>query len=315
MALLTLLLAVGLWQWTQISVLIQRDSWLISFTQKLSPANNAQRVLLTIAVPALVLTVVFALLSSGGVLLSALEAVVTIVVLIYSLGRGDWDIRVSQLRAAWDEGNGERALSLIQPLVAPWQSTVTAVDHEAGEPGTKEGTCKEPESIGGPGGESVRWQVKVMRALAYYGFERSFTVIFWFVLLGPVAVFVYRLSHLAVQSSELNDVEAAYAKKWLWLLEWPVLRLLGLTFALTGHFMGCIEHWRICAFCGQRSTQAVLSHYIQGALHIDATNFDVDPLACKSGFCDVVINLDAIVSLYGRTLLLWVCAITILWVF
>ena len=98
----------------------------------------------------------------------------------------------------------------------------------------------------------------------YMGFERFFAVVFWFVVLGPVGAFGYRFTQLWLTSSaetnnnleELSpDMPKVQLEKnnqihhWLWLIEWPAVRILGLSYAITGNFSGCIQAWKNIALC------------------------------------------------------------------
>ena len=76
----------------------------------------------------------------------------------------------------------------------------------------------------------------VQRALLYEGLQRWFSVLFYFVLLGPAAALAYRLLQLCRDS-----FEPELAGRWLFLLDWIPARLLAATFALTGDFIGSRE--------------------------------------------------------------------------
>ena len=137
----------------------------------------------------------------------------------------------------------------------------------------------------------------VLDEAGYRGFERMFVVLFWFFLVGPLGAFAYRCMFLF--SRQYLD-ENPLAKKVLWVAEWPAVRLLGLTFALTGNFVGCYRHWKNCVFCAHRTTVEVLSPMILGALSVD------DDLAQT---CDVTRReLELLDRLYTRTLWFWLAA-------
>jgi AmpE protein len=53
-------------------------------------------------------------------------------------------------------------------------------------------------------------------------------------ILGPIGALMYRLVFLANQKDSENEL----VDRWLWLLEWPVARVVGISFALTGNFSG-----------------------------------------------------------------------------
>ncbi len=279
MSLLIMLLAMVLWRWTPLAHYLQKDHWLLLFLGAIKPKAGRYAIHLALLIPASLLAIGLWFLKDFSGLLNA---IVTLLVLMYSFGRGDWSIQVESLKAAWRSDDAERGLKLIKQ----WQPAIE-ID------------------------EKMDWKISAMRAIAYHGFERSFPVIFWFLVLGPVGALVYRLGVVLAHSDKVTESELRSAKHWLWLTEWLPLRVLGFSFALTGNFMGCIEHWRACALCGVRSTSAVLSHYIQGALQLPSVTDEETALACQEGFCDVLIDIRIIASLYSRTLLFWVCIILI----
>ncbi|WP_370981316.1 histidine kinase [Agaribacterium sp. ZY112] len=136
----------------------------------------------------------------------------------------------------------------------------------------------------------------VLDQAGYRGFERMFAVLFWFFVLGPVGALMYRLVFI---QGEQNPNEKL-AARWLWLLEWPAVRLLGLTFALTGNFSGCMEHWRDCVLCARRRTIDILSPMILGALSVR------DDLEQS---CEVTRKeLTLMSKLFQRSLWFWIAA-------
>jgi AmpE protein len=82
-------------------------------------------------------------------------------------------------------------------------------------------------------------------------------------------------------------------------MEWPVVRLMAISFALTGNFMGCIQRWQDSLFCLKTPSDRVLGNAISGALSID-----VD---CQLGCDDIANELLALKSLLFRTSLFWLC--------
>ncbi|QJD60642.1 regulatory signaling modulator protein AmpE [Pseudomonas sp. gcc21] len=70
-----------------------------------------------------------------------------------------------------------------------------------------------------------------MAAEACHGY---FVPAFWYVLLGPIVAVGYRLAWLASQRSDAGG--NAFAGALAHALEWLPVRLMGLSFALVGHF-------------------------------------------------------------------------------
>lgn len=81
------------------------------------------------------------------------------------------------------------------------------------------------------------------RFIILQNLRRWFGVIFYFVFLGPAGVVIYR----ALQEyQKVTDAEfpIRLIDKALALLEWPVSRLLALTFFLSGSFDDALDGWK-----------------------------------------------------------------------
>jgi AmpE protein len=87
--------------------------------------------------------------------------------------------------------------------------------------------------------ETGQWEHlhhRLLAAYSYHNLSRRFCVLGTFVLLGPVGAIIYRCL------LEWPDTTAsAQLRK---LFEWPWIRALGLTYALTGYFSGAIAVWQ-----------------------------------------------------------------------
>lgn len=112
-----------------------------------------------------------------------------------------------------------------------------------------------------PEGDWLALNRAMLERSAYLGFSHIFAALFWFSLLGPAGVVAYRLACLSEQLQPWPPMNRV-----VWLMEWPAVRLLGLTFAFTGNFLVFIHRWKACVFCLQRSTQAMITLYVLAAL-------------------------------------------------
>jgi len=131
---------------------------------------------------------------------------VHLLVLIYSLGRGDLLAALGPFRDAWRRGD-EQAGS----HVAERDMRVVADNSE--------------ELLEGVQGYLL-WQ-------AYQSF---FAVIFWYFLLGPVAALSYRLLALAAEHGETPAL-VERAGQLRHAFDWVPVRLLAASFALVGNFV------------------------------------------------------------------------------
>jgi len=77
--------------------------------------------------------------------------------------------------------------------------------------------------------------------------RRWFGVLFWFLLLGPFGALMYRLAALSAESAGARDLpseNAAGARTFLAVLDWPVAQLMTLALALVGNFDTVLGAWR-----------------------------------------------------------------------
>lgn len=194
------------------------------------------------------------------------------IVLLYCLGRGEFAAQLDAYRHACSDND--------------WEDAVEAASQQGADV------------------ELIRrndWSQlhqKVLEAVAYQGFERLFAVLFWFVFFGAGGALLYRLSYLYQQRHD-----QPLASRWLWGLEWPAVRLLSLSLAVTGNFVGCINRWKAYVFCQSSASRVVLRETVLGALSVD------DELVES---CDCTQReVAALHSLYTRTLWFWVCVLAI----
>jgi AmpE protein len=82
-------------------------------------------------------------------------------------------------------------------------------------------------------------------------YEQLFVILFWYILLGPAAVILYVETGRLVQAlRQQQQQEAYFAEDFLLALvkcrdlaDWLPARILGLTFALAGHFRPVFTAW------------------------------------------------------------------------
>src|SRR5690606_6952008 len=144
--------------------------------------------------PALAVALLAGLLEplAGGLLLFLLQ----LLVLCYSLGRGDFNRAVDDYLERWRRGD----------LQAAWQ---VAQQHEALPVAGADLAAAED-------GDALHRQVR--GHLTYGGFERWFAVVFWFLLLGPAAALLYRILRLLQRRQLGGDEEQRWigiALRWL----------------------------------------------------------------------------------------------------
>ncbi len=209
MSFLVLLLVVWVekfssWRWR-----IQQDGpWLRQLAKvEASPRLKAAPWL---ALGLLVLLPVLAL----GLVLWVLEPVaygwlvlpVHLLVVIYSLGRGDVLAALGPFRDAWRRGDSQAAYHVAERDLAL----------DASE-----------------GGALL---LRVQGYLLWQAYQSFFAVIFWYALLGPMAALAYRLLAVTAEHSQ----EPALRERAVQLrhgFDWMPVRLLAASFALVGNFV------------------------------------------------------------------------------
>ncbi len=189
---------------------IQHDSpWLRLLAATESKPQWAERPWLVLAV--LVLLPLFVL----GLILLILEPVaygwlalpVHLLVVIYSLGRGDLLAALGPFRDSWRREDAEAAY-----LVARRDLALEAEEE----------------------GELLQ---RVQGHLVWQAYQSFFAVIFWYALLGPLAALAYRLVALVSEHATLPALREA-AVQVRHGLDWLPVRVLAASFAMVGNFAG-----------------------------------------------------------------------------
>ncbi|WAJ38429.1 regulatory signaling modulator protein AmpE [Pseudomonas sp. GOM7] len=140
------------------------------------------------------------------VLYGLLALAVHLLVLIYSLGRGDVQAALGPFRDAWRREDGQAAYH--------------AVERDLG---------LQPE-------EGPALLEQVQGYLLWHSYQSFFAVIFWYLLLGPLAALAYRLLALVAEQAELPTLRER-AGQLRHAFDWLPVRVLASSFALVGNFV------------------------------------------------------------------------------
>ena len=209
MSFVVLLLAVWIEKFSALRHRVQRDSgWLRELAKLESHPRLSRQPWLVLA---LLVLLPVALL---GLLLLVLDPVaygllalpVHLLVVIYSLGRGDLLGELGPFRDAWRREDLQAAAHVAQRDL---------------------GICADS-------GEQLLQQVQAR--LLWQAYQSFFAVIFWYFLLGPVAALSYRLLALAAEHSQ-QPALAERAAQLRHAFDWLPVRLLAASFALVGNFV------------------------------------------------------------------------------
>lgn len=129
-----------------------------------------------------------------------------LLVLIYSLGRGDAKAALGPFRDAWRRGDEQAALHVAERDLK---------------------LCAEDQ-----GGLLKR----VQGYLLWQAYQSFFAVIFWYFLLGPAAALAYRLLALCIEHSQQPPLKAL-SERLRHMMDWLPVRVLAVSFALVGNFV------------------------------------------------------------------------------
>ncbi|MEX1033028.1 MAG: hypothetical protein WDZ30_06675 [Cellvibrionaceae bacterium] len=284
MTLLSVVIAYLILRWYGAAKPLHHDGWYYRWCEWLANPPVLARtplsaMVLAILGPVIALVLLLILASS---IWYWLQLFIAVPVLLYSVGRGKYAGIVMRYGRARQQQDWVGATACHQSLGMPDQGELDRVDQD----------------------DWAGLDQRMMMAVSYRGFERIFAVLFWFVLLGPAGALIYRLSTLYLQAEPGQQQNHDSARYWLWLLEWPAARVLGLSFALTGNFVGCIQAWRDHLWSTAHGTAEVLYHAVLGALQVDE--------ALPASADTTEREFKAVLSLFSRTVIFWLCVLAVI---
>lgn len=215
MEFISILIVLGLVQLWGSGGPVQRDDWFARWmaTVKGMLGPGKLRLVLLVGLPVVVILFLHALFYS--VLLGLLSLILYVLVLLFSLGRGDFNESLHRYLFAWNSGDFESAYDKALAI----------------------GDFHQSNNIG----DAVELHQHVRHAMVYEGYQRWFAPVFWFVVLGPVGALGYRLSYLCARSNEMDETDRQRALEFIHYLDWVPARLLAATFALTGDFVSSVK--------------------------------------------------------------------------
>ena len=259
---------------------IQRDQWYAEWRDnlsnwlKLTPGSGVH-LMLSVLVP--VAAVLFLESVIRQSLWGLMDLLLLVLILLYSLGRGDLSQDVADYLERWERGDTEAILdSLVEAgEELPTMDSAADVHREA------------------------------RRRLYTRGFERLFAVLFWFVVAGPAGALMYRLVRLyqPVTMAGLRD-------QALHLLDWVPVRLAAAGFALVRDFERGARALNERIWQTDAQVADILQHCGNAALNI--VDVDGQDMAAGAGQLDARHQIEAIQELYRLSWMLWVVVIGVL---
>lgn len=307
MIFLSTLIALGLLFGWKVGKILQRDTWFFTWLTRLHEwglitKEPVMALFFAVVVPGVLLALVIYFISyyfSGFWLI-----LLYVPVLIYSLGRGNLTEDVNHYLTVSARGDTVAA--------ARW------VDELQGAIGT--------EAVDAEVDDWQKLHAQTLEIISYRNFERVFGVLFWFFVLGAVGALIYRLSVLYAEHLSEENPNHCVARRWLWILEWPGVRVLGLSWALVGNFDSCYGVWRRDLTNRALASKGFLSRSLRGALGMTPVTDTTAPIATTEPTTETltapVINgitteldnfglINASLPLFSRALLLWLSVLAI----
>lgn len=261
----------------------QRDSWVPQYRHLLKSVPRASwRLALFVLVPVLLLALLLWLIAP---LVFGLPLFfISVAVLLYSLGRGDFLIQLRLYLNSWRRGDLEGAF--------------------------RHGQHFSEELCDSGADNALQLHNAVRRAVFYQGFERWFAVVFWFFALGPAAALAYRLVFMSSRDTTVSQQERDLAKLLLYYLEWLPVRLLGFAFALIGDFERCFSQWR-GMFMADHGSDSYLDTL--GSCSLSSTvSAELDGEEFVASAAD---ELEKVQQLLSRSLLCWIAVMALMQLF
>ena len=198
---------------------------------------------------------------------------ISLLVFLYSLGRGDLERGVKDYEEDLGRGDEQAAYHDIAAFTENNQQATA-------------------ESV-------AQSHTEAVRMIAYRYFERYFAVMFWFILGGAPGALLYRLSVIYHQQSLRDDPDAGPRDRWLWLMEWLPTRLVGISLAVVGNFPACLARFSGSMVSSAASAE-VLGDY---ALAASKTSINGE---------ETLVEADGINALFTRTLIFAVFMVAVL---
>ncbi|MDZ5604819.1 regulatory signaling modulator protein AmpE [Pseudomonas sp. RP23018S] len=207
MSFLVLVLVLWIEKFSALRRRVQRDGFFRGELVRLERSGKVQpgwSLTILILPPVLLLVLLLHVLEPVAYGLMALP--VHLLVLLYSLGRGDAKAALGPLRDAWRRGDEQGALHVAE------------------------------RDLGLRAEDASGLHAQVQGYLLWQAYQSFFAVIFWYCLLGPAAALAYRLLALCIEHSRHGALQAR-AEQLRHVMDWLPVRVLGMSFALVGNFV------------------------------------------------------------------------------
>lgn len=146
-----------------------------------------------------------------------------------------------------------------------------------------------------------------------------FAVLFWFLVLpGPSGAVLYRIAAFLARRWQAQGAFGEFARRALYLLEWPTARLTAAAFAVVGDFEDAVYCWRTQAAAWPDRNAGVVLAAGAGAMGVrlgmpltGVAGLEPRPELGVGAAADAAF-LDSAVGLLWRAVVLWVFALAVI---
>jgi len=287
MEFLTIIIVLALLQLWGSGGSIQRDEWLTILSKRIASFTTDSRFRLGLLVGLPVLLLLIIQVSFESMLFGLLSLLLYIAVLLYSLGRSEFNENVAQYLMHWHNANFQAAYHSASKL-GDFQCSEQVDDH-------------------------IELHDAMRSAFIYEGYQRWFAVVFWFLVLGPVGALAYRITYLASHTALLEGDDKHLAYRATHYIDWLPARLLCLSFCLTGNFVNSFNR-----FCSIASDNKPVSELLDDCAAAAITGFDeqvVYPTDQEHFIAFGKKQIHALQSLLSRSVICWVMLIAVMQLF
>ena len=219
---------------------LQKDQWWyeqLKRSTKLLPKQHTLALLLALSLPIIGLAILLFVLKS--LLYGLLLIPVHLVIVLYSLNRGDIRTALGPFRDAWRRQDTHAA-----SLAAQRDLLIQS---------------EEPAGL----------LQAVQGYLLWQGYQGFFAIVFYYLLAGPLAALTYRLLVLSAEQAQWPEA-AGRATPPLHILDWLPARLLGASFALIGNFITVNRALMHDLLCINKPADALLSEAGRAAVEAES---------------------------------------------
>ncbi len=198
-------------------------------------------------------------------------------ILLFCLGPRNLQRQVQAFIDAWDAGEEEEATRISSEFINPLSlQTQTSYGHA------------------------------VASAILKQAYIRTFSVIFWFIILGPFGAVLYRacstLKHSQSGPDNPGEDFGSGVERLLEILDWIPARLTAFSYALSGNFPAATDRWWNSDATGNTrggSADDILERAGSGALGLDRATEDDDEMLNPD------ITGDMAMAMVLRSLTIW----------